>query len=78
LTKALRYKDCSLCRGSGVVTDILEEDFILSLNEDTWKLTMIGNKKLIIMKDKAYILDFNHYQSKTFCGGVYNVSSFKQ
>jgi hypothetical protein len=23
-----------LCRGSGVVTDILEEDFILSLNED--------------------------------------------
>jgi hypothetical protein len=58
LTKALSIKDCSLCRGSGVVTD-LEEDFILSLNEDTWKLTMIGIKKLIIMKDKAYILDFN-------------------
>jgi hypothetical protein len=32
--KGFEYKDCSLCRGSGVVTDILEEDFILSLNED--------------------------------------------
>jgi hypothetical protein len=55
LTKVL-WKIVLLCRGSGVVTDILEEDFIPSLNEDTWKLNDDWyNKKLIIMKDKAYI-----------------------
>ena len=34
LDKGFQYNDCSLCKGAGVVTDVLEEDFILSLNED--------------------------------------------
>lgn len=30
------YKNCSLCEGTGEVTPELEEDFILSLNEDIY------------------------------------------
>lgn len=31
----LEYKTCTLCEGSGEVSQELEEDFILSLNEDS-------------------------------------------
>lgn len=30
----LEYKPCTLCKGKGEVSPTLEEDFILSLNED--------------------------------------------
>jgi len=30
----LEYKTCDLCEGEGNVSQIIEEDFILSLNED--------------------------------------------
>lgn len=32
--KGFHYKECNLCKGSGVVSKELEEDFNLSLNED--------------------------------------------
>ena len=33
--KGFEYIDCTLCNGTGVVSKELEEDFILSLNEDS-------------------------------------------
>lgn len=32
--RGFKYQDCDLCNGLGYVTKELEEDFILSLNEN--------------------------------------------
>ena len=32
--KGFEYQTCSLCNGSGVVSEEIEEDYLLSLNED--------------------------------------------
>ena len=32
--KGFEYQECSLCNGTGVVSEETEEDYLLSLNED--------------------------------------------
>ena len=32
--KGFEYIKCSLCNGTGVISEEIEEDFLLSLNED--------------------------------------------
>ncbi len=32
--KGFEYEDCSLCNGTGVVSEEIEEDYLLSINED--------------------------------------------
>lgn len=32
--KGFEYQDCTLCNGTGVISEEIEEDFLLSLNED--------------------------------------------
>ena len=32
--KGFEYQTCSLCNGSGVVSEETEEDYLLSINED--------------------------------------------
>jgi len=32
--KGFEYTDCSLCNGTGVVSEEIEEDYLLSINED--------------------------------------------
>ena len=32
--KGFEYQTCTLCNGSGVVSEETEEDYLLSLNED--------------------------------------------
>lgn len=32
--RGFEYKQCDLCKGEGYVTQELEEDYVLSLNED--------------------------------------------
>jgi hypothetical protein len=32
--KGFEYEDCSLCHGTGVISEETEEDYLLSLNED--------------------------------------------
>ena len=32
--KGFEYTDCSLCNGTGAVSEEIEEDYLLSLNED--------------------------------------------
>ena len=32
--RGFEYKECDLCNGDGYVTSELEEDYVLSLNED--------------------------------------------
>ena len=32
--KGFEYKTCSLCNGTGVVSEETEEDYLLSINED--------------------------------------------
>ena len=32
--KGFEYQDCTLCNGSGVVSEETEEDYLLSINED--------------------------------------------
>jgi len=32
--KGFEYQDCTLCNGSGVVSEEIEEDYLLSINED--------------------------------------------
>ena len=32
--KGFEYQDCTLCNGSGVVSEETVEDYLLSLNED--------------------------------------------
>ena len=32
--KGFEYQDCTLCNGSGVVSEETEEDYLLSLNEN--------------------------------------------
>lgn len=36
--RGFEYKKCTLCEGSGDVSFELEEDFILSLNEDNLEI----------------------------------------
>lgn len=36
-TAGFEYKPCSLCKGKGEVLPELEEDFILSINEDNFE-----------------------------------------
>ena len=36
-TAGFEYKACSLCKGKGEVLPELEEDFILSINEDNFE-----------------------------------------
>ena len=36
-TRGFKYKDCSLCGGNGSVSQELEDDYILSLNEDNFE-----------------------------------------
>lgn len=33
-SKGFEYVDCSLCNGTGVVSEETEEDYLLSINED--------------------------------------------
>lgn len=33
-SKGFEYKKCNLCKGEGVVSKEIEEDYLLSLNED--------------------------------------------
>ena len=33
-TKGFKYEKCSLCNGTGVVSEETEEDYLLSLNEN--------------------------------------------
>ena len=33
-SKGFQYKTCTLCNGTGVVSEEIEEDYLLSLNED--------------------------------------------
>lgn len=32
--KGFQYHECTLCNGEGVITEEMEEDYLLSLNED--------------------------------------------
>ena len=32
--KGFEYQTCSLCNGTGVVSEEIEEDYLLSINED--------------------------------------------
>ena len=32
--KGFEYTDCTLCNGTGVVSEEMEEDYLLSINED--------------------------------------------
>ena len=32
--KGFEYQTCTLCNGTGVVSEEIEEDYLLSLNED--------------------------------------------
>ena len=32
--KGFEYQNCDLCDGSGIISDELEEDYLLSINED--------------------------------------------
>jgi hypothetical protein len=32
--KGFEYQDCTLCNATGTISDVLEEDYLLSLNED--------------------------------------------
>lgn len=32
--KGFQYENCSLCNGTGVISEEIEEDYLLSLNED--------------------------------------------
>lgn len=32
--KGFEYQDCTLCNGSGVVSEETEENYLLSINED--------------------------------------------
>jgi hypothetical protein len=32
--KGFEYRTCTLCNGAGIVSEEIEEDFLLSLNED--------------------------------------------
>lgn len=32
--KGFEYQTCNLCNGTGVISEEMEEDFLLSLNED--------------------------------------------
>lgn len=32
--KGFEYTDCKLCNGTGIVSEEIEEDYLLSLNED--------------------------------------------
>lgn len=32
--KGFQYQTCSLCNGTGVISEEIEEDYLLSLNED--------------------------------------------
>lgn len=32
--KGFEYTDCTLCNGIGIVSEEIEEDYLLSLNED--------------------------------------------
>ena len=32
--KGFEYQECTLCNGSGVVSEETEEDYLLSINED--------------------------------------------
>lgn len=32
--KGFEYIDCSLCNGTGVISEEIEEDYLLSINED--------------------------------------------
>jgi len=36
-TRGFQYEKCDLCNGSGNVSKELEEDYILSLNEDVFE-----------------------------------------
>jgi len=32
--KGFEYQTCSLCNGTGVISEEIEEDYLLSINED--------------------------------------------
>lgn len=32
--KGFEYIDCTLCNGTGIISEEMEEDYLLSLNED--------------------------------------------
>ena len=32
--KGFEYQDCTLCNGTGVVSEEIEDDYLLSINED--------------------------------------------
>ena len=57
--KGFEYQTCTLCNGSGVVSEEIEEDYLLSINEDLIDDYEWFNIKLYIISKFYYSYDCN-------------------